>query len=118
MPVPRKSWAIIASAPVVSAMEVAAAHAGIGAEHAVEHDVQRQYAEVDEQRHERFLHRVVRLVQKVEHGGREQADAGRQVRPDRRGRLRGLSRREPAAASDDHGGDDPQIQKVIGITDK
>ena len=69
-------------------------------------------------RHGGDVARALRRARAARHGGREQADAGRQVRPDRRGRLRGLSRREPAAASDDYGGDDPQIQKVIGNADK
>ena len=69
-------------------------------------------------RHGGDVARALRRARAARHGGREQADAGRQVRPDRRGRLRGLSRREPAAAPDDHGGDDPQIQKVIGNSDK
>ena len=73
-------------------------HAGIGAEHAVEHDVQRQYAEVDEQRHERFLHRVVRLVQKVEHG--ERAHAEGVAGEDAARHLRG--RGGEAAALEDH----------------
>ena len=74
---------------------------GIGVEHAVQDEVQHQNAEVDEQRHQRLFHRIVGLVQKVEHG--ESAHAERVAGEDAARHLGRLS--GEAAAFKDNAND-------------
>ena len=76
-------------------------HAGAGIEKAVEDQVQHQNAEVDQQRHQRLLHCVVRLVEQVKHG--EGAHSERVHAEDIARHLGGF--RREAAAFKDHADD-------------